>query len=989
MLCHAAVAVVQEKVQRHGGTLTRVITDDKGTRFLIAFGLPGRAHEDDEARAVLAALEISATLPRIALTGNPGGSPLGRGQRVSFTKATDLDSIRTSTTTLADSADGGSPTRRRRLGCATGITTGKVFCCEAGSNYRREYTLNGARVNLAARLMQAASKQGRSILVDSATFYGCAATEGACDFAELPAILVKGKDEPVEIWEPLQPAGAQAEAGTGGFAGAVGLTLSEGSSASVPASNMVGRPTVGTPRAPARPHAGVGKADRRGERDRRSAAQVLKGTLGRHHEMDRLRRCLAQLENEESTCTLLVGESGMGKTHLVGVLRALHAQANGRADPLSQVGLLLNASRPIEATTPFFLWRAIFERLFTTDTLRELASRSIDYGREPATPPIQGGGASATLLTPSADRLGADRSDSPPGAMGGLMAPATAASERHDSPAHQRSSGAIPTTAPAGSLPSSPGPRRHGRIFGGASGHGGLGELMIPKSQRARARSPERASLSSAPNSPKPMPSSPFRRFSRGGTESSRRSRGFAAATTPGAAAPLPPAARPHRPSPLGASSSAVAAAPSRSNLSVCTPHHTSSSAILSSATIVGGAHAGSSLGGASACGPPVGPAPPSGGMRSRILRGLRCSASLDNAPGEFFPEGSGKSRASHDPGCSSPAVSRDGSAGSLSGHIPLSAGSASGHVAPWGVRRPPTLRSPNDDEARPAPSQSVSASCVSEPSTHMPPVARPPSRSSSPSLRNVPSRILSHLSHPHHRRSNSTSPTRRWAAPNDDIGRVSERSVSRSCSKTLSHRDSRPGSSHALSPAASPQPSAANPPDPATGRAASSPLLAPPPGTVSSAGNAFGTGSVASYLGGLFGLTRTESFHQRESDAPQQVGQQRSQPFLQRQVSSPHRNKSPRVTLPELAMADAAPFASGRASLPGLAVGLNCVVPESRHPRQRWRDAVSTALAYTLPPHALGCPGSAALEGQVCIRPQVSSGPDDLPPPPRYPHKR
>lgn len=46
--------------------------------------------------------------------------------------------------------------------------------------------------------------------------------------------------------------------------------------------------------------------------------------------------------------------------------------------------------------------------------------------------------------------------------------------------------------------------------------------------------------------------------------------------------------------------------------------------------------------------------------------------------------------------------------------------------------------------------------------------------------------------------------------------------------------------------------------------------------------------------------------------------------------------------------------------------------VPEWRSPRQRWRDAAATTLAFTLPLHALGCVGSRALEGLVAIRPQA-----------------
>ena len=66
------------------------------------------------------------------------------------------------------------------LGVAVGITTGRVFCGEAGSDNRREYTLSGARVNLAARLMQAAAKKDAGILVDEDTYHAMA--NGSCQW---------------------------------------------------------------------------------------------------------------------------------------------------------------------------------------------------------------------------------------------------------------------------------------------------------------------------------------------------------------------------------------------------------------------------------------------------------------------------------------------------------------------------------------------------------------------------------------------------------------------------------------------------------------------------------------------------------------------------------------------------------------------------------------------------------------------------------------
>eukprot|EP00965_Chrysotila_dentata_P217301 6189909-Pleurochrysis_carterae.AAC.1 len=57
---HLAVRIVQERVAYHGGSILRLITDDKGTRFLIAFGLPGQQYGDDVTRAVRAMRNASA-----------------------------------------------------------------------------------------------------------------------------------------------------------------------------------------------------------------------------------------------------------------------------------------------------------------------------------------------------------------------------------------------------------------------------------------------------------------------------------------------------------------------------------------------------------------------------------------------------------------------------------------------------------------------------------------------------------------------------------------------------------------------------------------------------------------------------------------------------------------------------------------------------------------------------------------------------------------
>jgi class 3 adenylate cyclase len=144
---HDAVVTIQPIVDSLGGRVQQFVVDDKGTVLLLEFGLPPRAHEDDAARAVQAALHIESAL-----------SELG---------------IRT----------------------AIGITTGRAFCGPIGSDLRREYAVVGDVVNLAARLMQAGLDD---VLCDATTVRAIP----GLDYETLDPIRVKGKSNPVPVFRP-------------------------------------------------------------------------------------------------------------------------------------------------------------------------------------------------------------------------------------------------------------------------------------------------------------------------------------------------------------------------------------------------------------------------------------------------------------------------------------------------------------------------------------------------------------------------------------------------------------------------------------------------------------------------------------------------------------------------------------------------------------------------------------------------------------------
>ena len=145
------MVALQGALYRYEGSINKLSVDEKGTTLVAALGLPPLTHEDDPARGVQAALAMREALAAM-------------GRRA-----------------------------------AIGVTTGRAFCGTVGSPRRREYTMLGAVVNLAARLMQEA---GDGVLCDAAT---AEAARAALAFEALAPVLVKGRSDAVPVYRPGRP----------------------------------------------------------------------------------------------------------------------------------------------------------------------------------------------------------------------------------------------------------------------------------------------------------------------------------------------------------------------------------------------------------------------------------------------------------------------------------------------------------------------------------------------------------------------------------------------------------------------------------------------------------------------------------------------------------------------------------------------------------------------------------------------------------------
>ncbi len=154
------LSAMTDIIESHGGFVDKYI----GDAIVAVFGAP--VDDPGHARsAVLAALECAAMLPR-------------------------LDGVRTAF---------GSEVRQR-----IGLNTGEALVGNIGSRRRFNYTVMGDMVNLTSRLEGANRFFGTTVIASESTVEQAG---GGIVWRELDAIRVKGRVQPVNIYEPLGLAG--------------------------------------------------------------------------------------------------------------------------------------------------------------------------------------------------------------------------------------------------------------------------------------------------------------------------------------------------------------------------------------------------------------------------------------------------------------------------------------------------------------------------------------------------------------------------------------------------------------------------------------------------------------------------------------------------------------------------------------------------------------------------------------------------------------
>ncbi|MEK6815738.1 MAG: adenylate/guanylate cyclase domain-containing protein [Nitrospirota bacterium] len=123
------------------------------------------------------------------------GAPLRHGDDAERAVRTALGMLEALDGLNAESREGGLPT----LSMGIGINTAVVVAGNMGAPTRLNYTVIGDGVNLASRLEGLCKRYGVAVVVSETT----RALAPGLEFRELDRVRVKGKSEPVTIYEPL------------------------------------------------------------------------------------------------------------------------------------------------------------------------------------------------------------------------------------------------------------------------------------------------------------------------------------------------------------------------------------------------------------------------------------------------------------------------------------------------------------------------------------------------------------------------------------------------------------------------------------------------------------------------------------------------------------------------------------------------------------------------------------------------------------------
>lgn len=294
---HLVLRAVQQAVYKFEGSLNKFLMDDKGSTLIAVFGLPPLAHADDTPRGVLAALSIREALQQFELRPS------------------------------------------------IGITTGTAFCGVVGNKGRREYSILGDSVNLAARLMQHAKETGAGVICDRATEARCsdqASYWHDLAFFRVSTITVKGKSMAIDVVQPI-------------------LKQTVVDPVNFILSNKMRRTST---------------LDFNGDAELQRCQDVITAQCN-------LSFPKADGTTTGSTCVIVQAECGMGKTKLLLAVAAKYAK--------DDVESIFGAGSPFDIQSPLRAWTEIFEtmlRLCQITNFRAYARKVIEGkgGREDLAP---------------------------------------------------------------------------------------------------------------------------------------------------------------------------------------------------------------------------------------------------------------------------------------------------------------------------------------------------------------------------------------------------------------------------------------------------------------------------------------------------------------------------------------------------------------------------------------------------------------------------